>query len=254
MPQVIARLARHPHVVGILQIGSATTGAFSVASDYDLVIVLAEGRDPWYVGVTTIDGRFTDLLFVADAALTRILSLAPPLAADDPLTPIVRWVRQGQIHFDRHGRLALAQAHVGNDEWVAPAPDDAVYGAWFAVNYNLAQTRRMRQSPDPLYQQAVDLRLALYGYTDVWWSYFSIRRLNYTGEKAALRYLHTNDPTFLAIYQQFVAVADRDRKFQLYEQAVAQVVAPLDGLWPATVTAMNAPGTLAVWQALLATH
>lgn len=90
------------------------------------------------------------------------------------------------------------------------------------------------------------------GYTDVWWSYFSIRRLNYAGENAALRYLYTNDPAFLAIYRQFVAVAYR--KFQLYEQAVAQVVAPLDGLWPATVTAMNAPGTLAMWQALLAAN
>lgn len=248
---VIDRLIQHPQVDGVMQIGSTNNATFNAASDYDLVIVLADAPSPWYVGVTTIDERFTDLLFVASSALTQIAGLEQALAADDPLTPIVRWLQQGRILFDRSSALTHAQQHVTTGDWLQTTPDQAVFGAWFALNYNLAQARRMLQSTEPLYQTTVDIRMAIYGHRDVWWSYFTIRRLPDTSEKNAIRYVQEHDPEFLSLYQRFIAETNRLRKFALYEQAAAHVCAPLGPIWDSNTTAMNVEGTLTLWQRLL---
>lgn len=128
---VIDRITQHPQVDGVMQIGSTNNATFNAASDYDLVIVLTDAPLPWYVGVTTVDERFTDLLFVASTALTQIAGLKQALSTDDPLTPIVRWLQQGRIRFDRSSALAHAQQHVLTGDWIQPTPDQAVFGAWF---------------------------------------------------------------------------------------------------------------------------
>lgn len=232
-------------------IGSLAANSFHAASDYDLVIFVSNAPQLWYVGVTSIDQRFTDLLFVDGAALPRITALEHSLTARDELTPIVRWLQRGVIHFDRHHALAQAKQHVADEHWIKPASDDDVFGAWFSLNYNLAQTRRMLFASDPLYQATAEIRMALYGYMDVWWGYFTVRKIQESGEKQALRYLQTYDAEFLAIYQQFMLEQDRFRKFQLYEQTAAIVVAPVGGIWEPGTTAMNVPNTLAIWNHLL---
>ena len=252
LADVVARLSQHPHVEGILQIGSLTTDTFNPASDYDLVIVLAEAPQPWYVGVTSIDSRSTDLLFVARSALASIATLAEPLAIDHVLTPIVRWFLHGQILFDRSQLLARAHHHLITGDWIVALPDTALFGAWFALNYNLAQARRLLQATDPLYQATVDIWMALHGHQDVWWSYFTLRRLMEAGEKQAIRYLQAQDPTFLTLYQHFITETNRARKFELYEQAAAYVVAPVGKLWTMNTTAMNVPDTVQLWNQLLA--
>jgi hypothetical protein len=252
LAEVVARLSKHPQVEGILQIGSLTTATFNPASDYDIVIVLAEAPQIWYVGVTSIDSRFTDLLFVDQSALANIAALSEPLAIDDPLTPIVRWLLHGQILFDPSQLLAQAHGHVIARDWIAAIPDTALFGAWFALNYNLAQARRLLQATAPIYQATVDIRMALHGHQDVWWSYFTIRRLTEAGEKQAIRYLQEHDPAFLALYQHFITETDRARKFELYEQAAAYVVTPVGKLWTINTTAMNVPDTLQLWNQLLA--
>lgn len=248
---VIDRITQHSQVDGVMQIGSMNTTAFNSASDYDLVIVLADTPHPWYVGVTTIDERFTDLLFVASAALTQIAELEQALAAGDTLTPIVRWLQQGRILFDRSSALTHAQQHVMTGDWIQTTPATSVFGAWFALNYNLAQARRMLQSDEPLYQTTVDIRMAIYGHMDVWWSYFTIRKLPDAGEKNAIRYVQEHDPEFLKLYQRFIVETNRLHKFELYEQAAAHVCTPLGSLWDSNTTAMNVKGTLTLWQQLL---
>jgi hypothetical protein len=247
---VIEHLAKHPNVNGIMQIGSLTTTTFSPASDYDLVIVLRDAPMPWYVGVTSIDHRFTDLLFVSPAALESITALSAPIPLSDPLTPIIRWLQTGQILFDRSARLATAQHHVRSASWIAPVPDKAVYGAWFATNYNLAQARRMLSAQADLYQMTVDIRMALHGHMDVWYSYFTIRRIADTGEKDAIRYLQAHDPDFLSEYRQFIHETDRNVKFARYEKVAALALAPVGDLWPADTTAMNEDLMLARWTSL----
>lgn len=249
--EVIARLARHDRVEGALLIGSSATGALTAASDYDLVVVLRQGDPLWHVGVTTIDGRFTDLIFVAAAALDRLAGLRPPLRADHELAPILRWLQTGQIVADQTGRLHRVQQALSQTVWLQPPGDEAAYGAWFAVNYNLAQARRMAASADPLYQTALDIRIAVYGAQDLWFSYFTIRRLPWQGDKEAVRYLTEHDPDCLHCYEQFLWETGRGRKLELYAAAAALVTAPLGGLWPDGATVMNLKQAPIQWQELI---
>jgi hypothetical protein len=247
---VIEHIANHPNINGVMQIGSLTTTTFNPTSDYDLVIVLREMPVPWYVGITSIDHRFTDLLFVSPAALECIIALSAPIPLSDTLTPIIRWLQTGQILFDRSDRLAKAQNHVRSAQWIAPVPDKDVYGAWFATNYNLAQARRMLSAHTALYQMTVDIRMALHGHMDVWYSYFTIRRIADTGEKDAIRHLLAHDPDFLSEYRQFIHETDLNAKFARYEKVAALALAPVGDLWTADTTAMNEDLTLARWTSL----
>ena len=142
--RVIDRLKTHEKVEGVLSIGSLVENTFTPTSDYDLVIVLHESAQAWYVGVTQIEQRFTDLIFVAESAIDRILVLNAPVPQEHELAPIIRWLKQGNILFDRAQRLQRGQAKVRKAEWVQPITDSDAYGSWFAINYNLAQARRMK--------------------------------------------------------------------------------------------------------------
>lgn len=107
LQETITRLAQSPQVAAVLAIGSLAENRFTPASDYDLVIILHNFAYTWTVGVTYIDQRFTDLLFVATSALKRVLALEAPVAQEHELAPVVRWLRQARcylIKLDRRGK------------------------------------------------------------------------------------------------------------------------------------------------------
>ncbi len=175
--------------------------------------------------------------------------MTEPIPPDHELGPIVRWLRQGQILFDRTGIVRQAQAKVQQGEWLALISDKAAYGSWFAINYNLAQTRRMMQCDDPLYQTTVAIRMAVYGHSDLWFGYFTMRRMD-SSDKNAVRYLEEHDPAFLASYQQFIQTHEPAQKFMLYQQIAAQATQPLGGLWSFQATVISDEQAAKLWQDL----
>jgi len=120
------------------------------------------------------------------------------------------------------------------------------------------------RSGDPVYRAAAELRLSLYGPPDLLYGYWEMRGLRWEGEKAAVRYLKTHDPDYLATYTRFLRQPDLKRKLALYEQLAAQTMAPLGDPWPENVTALTlagAPATteqiqagLGFWQDMIATE
>jgi hypothetical protein len=109
---VIARMKQHEQVEGLLPIGSLSKHALTTASDYDLIIVLRHTPSSWYVGVTYIDDGFTDLVFVAASALGSVQALTMPVPFTHELAPIIRWLQNGVIVFDRTGQIQhLRQRH-----------------------------------------------------------------------------------------------------------------------------------------------
>lgn len=251
LEDVIAKLSRNKSVEGILLIGSFSKDQLLPESDYDLVIILTEAVKPWYVGVTYIDHRFTDLIFVANSEVKRIADLERPVAHGHALAPIIRWFRDGSILFARSLDVEPAGRKAKSAAWIEPVGDEAVYGTWSQINYNLAQLRRMMVSNDPMYRQAVEIRMAVYGHSDIWFGYFTIRKLEWQGDKAAIRYLSDHDPEFLMAYQQFIKTTDVRAKFSIYERLVSMTTAPAGGVWPPDATVMNLEHTLQIWQALL---
>ena len=254
LAEVITRLSANPRVEGILQIGSLAERTLTSASDYDLVIIHQPDvatAPPWYVGITQIDHRLSDLIFVAALEVEHLAALAAPVALNDPLAPIIRWVQRGAIVHDRIGLLHRAKHYLAARSWVEPTDDQAAHATWFSVNYNLAQTRRMIEADDPLYRATAEIRMAVYGYADVWHGYFTLRKLSWEGDKAAIAYLAEYDPAFLDACRQFIAETSVDARLLAYQRAAAIATSVWGGLWPPDITAMNVEGALETWQTLL---
>ncbi len=252
LEEVIARLSTNKTVLGILQIGSLRGGQVGVESDYDLVIILDETQKRWFVGVTTIDHRFTDLIFVNRSAVQAVLDLDLQIEQEDYRAPIVRWFRDGELLCAKNGLVGRAQEKVKRGDWIKPIREDVAYGAWFRINYNLAQLRRMILSADPLYQQVVDIRMVVYGTSDLWFGYFAQRNMEWSGDKTAIRYLSEHDPEFLQTFQQFAEGSqNRTAKFEAYERAASLATAPMGGIWPEGATVINLEETSDIWQRLL---
>ncbi len=265
LEQVVAQLAAHADVDGIVVMGSAATGALSPASDYDLLVVLSTFREPLFQTVTEVDGRFAEFYFVSTTSIDAIVMTddLPRLAREERGLfggTLLGWIKTGTIAFDRHGALDRARQRV-RSSWYSPVGAEERYLAWFRVNYDLAQTTRMAASDDPTYATAVDLRL-LYTISDLWRFYFRLRDIPSGGEKADIRYLREHDPDVLERFQGLLAEPARQRKLMLYRELAAVVLAPVGGLWPQGATAVQLqPGAdtgpeavaraLAVWRSLV---
>jgi predicted nucleotidyltransferase len=252
LEKTIVQISKCESVMGIMQIGSLCRKQVSTQSDYDLVIIFDEAVKSWYVGVTFIKNRLTDLIFVRSSEIERVHALDTPVAQNDELAPIIRWVRDGEILYARSKSLQHTQEKTRTQALIEPIDDEAAYSAWFRINYNLAQLRRMLTSNDSVYKQAVNIRIAVYGYSDIWFGYFAIRRIEFLGDKAAIRYLCEHDPEFLSSYQQFInGKSSVDEKFAAYERVASMATAPMGTLWPEISTVMNLENTLEIWQRLL---
>lgn len=250
LDEVLTQLSRHPAVEGLVTVGSTGRSSLTPSSDYDVLIVLAEMPVPLSVGITYIDHRLTDLLFATITHVDQILAAEAALDGDEWEGRVARWLIDGQIVFDRHGRLWQAQAKVCDGDWIQPLHDIDAYGAWIGVNYNLLHTRRLMQSDDPVYRHAAELRMSLYGVSSVLYSYFRIRKLRWEGDKAAVRYLMAHDPAYFELLQQFLREPDPQRKFAAYEQIAAATLAPISDLWSGEPTVLWNDALSPSWEAL----
>ena len=239
---VIDKLTKQAMVDGLVLVGSAGQGTMTPASDYDLVLVLSTMPVPLHTGVTYIDGRFTDLLFHTTDQVEQILAVTEPFDFWDWTGRLVGWLETGTIRFDRHGKLAMAQAKAHSGNWITSNDDRAAYGAWQTINYNLAVVRRYLTAADPTYRVAAELRMALFGPQDLFWNYFAVRGIKPDSEKQQITYLQKHDPEFLADVQRFLAEPNCDEKFRCYVVLAERVLAPVGPLWQADETILNLSG------------
>lgn len=247
---VLAQLSRHPAVDGLVTVGSTGRDSLTPISDYDVLVLLAEMPVPLHVGITYIDHRLTDLLFATTAHIDHILEAEVALDGDRWEGRVARWLAAGQVVFDRRGRVRQAQAKVSSGNWIRPFEDIDAYGSWIGVNYNLLHTRRLMRSDDPIHLHAAELRMSLYGFTSVLFSYFRIRKLLWEGDKAAVRYLMAHDLPYFELLQQFMREPDPHRKFAAYEQIAAATLAPLSTLWEGEPTVLWNDMMPASWEML----
>lgn len=231
LSEVTERLSQKEEIEGIILVGSAAQNAMTPASDYDLVIILRRTPVPLHVGVTSINGRFTDLVFHTTAQLEQFLAATEPLSFADWVGRLVVWLEIGEILFDRSGLLQQAQTKALSGAWIQDDPAGDAFHAWNGVNYNLAVARRLFAAEDPLYLQTLDLRMALYAPADLFFNYFRARNLRWNGDKQAIRHLNEHDPDYLNLFQRFLNEQDRTKKFRLYEQLAVRTLEPVGALW-----------------------
>lgn len=239
LDEVVARLARHEEVAGVLLIGSTGDPAsLTPSSDYDLIVVLAQMPAPLHVALTEIDGRLADIIFVTLREIDQLMAGGDTVAFDSWEARLLHWFEGGRIVFDRLGRLAQLQRMAATVRRVTLPDTGERYRVWFGINYNVRQTLRILASDDPVYQMTVDLRL-LYSLSELWTGYFRVRGLPWAGEKAAIRYMSEHDPDYLRRFQRCLAETDRRTKVQQYVDLAERTLAPLGGLWPPGRTAIQ---------------
>ena len=261
LDEVIGRLTRRAAVDGLLIVGSASKDELTPASDYDLIIILTEMPENLHVGTTYIDGRFTDLVFFTTDHVQQFLDADEPFGFWDWIGRFASFCETGKIVFDRDGKLQKAQAKACSGKWIEPIGEHEAYQAWSRINYNLQVVRRYLTSDDPIYLQTADIKMLLYGPQDLLFSYFSIRKVRWDGEKSAVRYLQEYDPEWLALFEQFLSEGERYEKFRFYKLLAALTVRPagrLNGDGESTMIIDNESVTpaieenaLAFWEALV---
>lgn len=228
LDELIARLSHRDAVDGVVLVGSTGTNTMRASSDYDVLIVINEPALALLVGLTTVGGRLTDLLFATAQEVEQLASGAGPPGHPWP-GRLARWLTQGRIVFDRTGRLQRLRERLGE----TPLPADLDGGShetWFSLNYDLAQNRRLAASADPVDRTALQIRL-LYAVKELVTGYLRLRAMEWLGEKAAVRYLTEHDPGYLAVLRACLDETAPDRRMALYETLAERTLGPVGGVW-----------------------
>ncbi len=241
LDEVLGRLAQHDLVAGVLLLGSTGTEALTPTSDYDLLLVLADPSPPLRLVTTWVHGRLTEVYGTTSFAVDRVAANPSAWPHGSEEGALVIWLREGRIVADRTGRLATAQEQIREAPPALPGERE-IAEAWREIGYNVAQLRRYLASDDPATQVAADLRL-LYSLFEVAARYFTVRRLPWCGEKAAVRYWSAHDPGYLDLLRQCLVEPDRRRKAELYEELARRTLTPVGELWASgtTVVASGSP-------------
>ena len=255
LQQVLDHLARCERVLGVLRIGSQGTPGPGTSSDLDLVLVLADLPDadalPRRVGLTWVGGQLTDLLYVSEGELDRLLTAEGAIDGASWLGRIARWFAAGTVLLDRDGRLGRLCAAMSEDGRITrPEPAQQHDRIW-SICYNLAQNERMARSNDPLYRKALAMRL-LYCISDLMTAYFAVRGLQWEGEKAALRHWSARDPAYAEMMDTYLAADSLDARMPLYRRLVDRTLEPVGGAWGGDhrvpLQAMPAFGANDLWE------
>jgi predicted nucleotidyltransferase len=241
LEELVARLARRESVDGIVFVGSTGTDAFRPSSDYDVLVVMNEPALPLLVGLTTVGGRLTDLLFATVPEVEELLAGARPSAGSWPAR-LARWVAEGRIMFDRSRRL-LRLKELLTDAPLPAAVERRSHETWFSLNYDLAQNRRLAASADPGDRTALQIRL-LYAVRELVTGYFRLRALEWAGEKAAVRYLGSHDADYLAALRECLDETEPERRMARYEALAERTLSLAGGAWaPGATNFQFRPGT-----------
>lgn len=134
LERVIARLAWHEPVDGLLLLGSPARGEAAPAGDYDLMVRLSGMPVPLRVAVTYIDRRLTDVIFVSTGEIEQLMNgdILLTSAAWDKARWL-RWLRTGRTAFNRSGRLRRARQAANREQKAAPGAGE-VYAARFSLH------------------------------------------------------------------------------------------------------------------------
>ena len=228
---LIESLKASPAVDGLMLIGSASQDTLNAHSDRDLLVVLEERPIPISYATIYCAGILVELIIETRERIENLIASEPgSIYLSDSAASFFRWVPSGTVILDRSGRLERLRGRIARDETGPTLTEGESLSRADKALYNLAQTRRMSNSPDPLYQRAVDLRM-LYQLADLMVDYFNLRGMAWAGEKEAIRYWQANDPAYLELYTACYWEPDRGERVRLYGELVRVTIEPAGFSW-----------------------
>ena len=179
---IIEKLRRNRNVDAVFITGSAGIGKATKHSDIDLVIIIKKNPARIYALYTWIQGIFADIFFFTHADLQEIAG-KKNTEANEINAIFVSWLEKADIKFDKSGKLTALRKKIVTREHKKAYGNVGLEGrfsSWQKANYNFVQNMRYFGSSDPVYHEALELRL-LYSTIELVTTYFSLRNIPWRG-------------------------------------------------------------------------
>lgn len=217
---LVARLAAHPSVVGLVRYGGRPVDApAGVCGDFDL-FVLVDERPPELESVHfDVGGVPVDLNVRTWPDLERA-------AQGEPLTPVDDAIFGGEVLHDRDGNLAARLQGFRARSPRAPASPTKEVVAFVRFGHRHALDKvRGRLETEPVLCRLV-LEANLYWLVA---NYFRVRGLPFPGERAAMDHLERHEPGVWGEILRFYAAGDLPERAAISEALGERVLAPVGG-------------------------
>ncbi len=217
LDKITEKLKLHNDINAVFITGSHGTKESKSYSDIDLVIILKENKNNLYSLYCWIDDIFADIFFFDLVDLKRIENCAGKY--ENPMDSVfTSWLKKADIKFDKSGNLSTLKNKT-DKSGESPVSTKEKDGFWQKINYNFVANKRYFESNDPLYLEALELRL-LYSVIEVICGYIAFRNIPWRGEKEAVKYLKNNHLNFYNVFKSYATSNNLIDKFQFYEQMI----------------------------------
>ncbi|MEX1086974.1 MAG: nucleotidyltransferase domain-containing protein [Candidatus Paceibacterota bacterium] len=226
---IIKNLENNENIDAGFLTGSYGIGQKSNYSDIDLVIIFKENDKNIKSIYTWIDDTFADIFFFDQSDLERI-EKSEKVSANDMDAIFIAWLEKASILFDKSGLTTKLKSDLKSNQNVIAIPQEEKKEWWQKINYNFIANKRYFESGNPLYSEALEIRL-LYSVTELINGYFEFRDIPWRGEKYATSYLKDNDTDFYKTFFEYLNASDLSKRFELYSNLVALTLTPDFPLW-----------------------
>jgi predicted nucleotidyltransferase len=218
LEKIIARLNSNNDVDAVFVTGSLGVKTAKPYSDIDLVVILKENKFDLYSLYRWIDGIFSDIFFFDLSDIKRI-SVQENIDTNATDGTLISWLKKADIRFDKSGATTDLKRKLDAASAVNAVSIKDKESFWQKINYNFVANKRYFESSDPLYHQALELRL-LYSVIEVICGYIALRDIPWRGEKNAVTYLSTHHPDFYALFQKYSSAPTLKNRFAYYSQMI----------------------------------
>lgn len=217
LTKIIEKLQVSNGIDAVFLTGSHGVKESKSYSDIDLVVILKENKNNIYSLYRWIDGIFADIFFFDLADLERINKNINKL--DNPTDGVfIDWLKKADIKFDKSGTLSGLKNVIKNSK-ESPLSNVSKDSFWQKINYNFVTNKRYFESKDPLYLEALEVRL-LYSVVEVICGHLSFKNIAWRGEKGAVTYLKNNHPDFYNLFTEYSKSSSLNVRFGLYTQMI----------------------------------
>lgn len=223
MPQlqeIIQKLKSKEEVDAVFLTGSYRSGR-KVHSDIDLIVIFKENSRRMQSVYTWIDNIFADIFFFDHDILSGI-ELAKELPSNNLETTLVSWLEKADVQFDKSGRLTDFVSKLAEFKKKIVVPPGIKDLTWRNINYNFVANKRYFDSNDPLYHEALEIRM-LYSVQALIVGYLELRNIPWRGEKAAVTFLKEKDPVFYQLFIEYSKKVNLQERFGLYSLMMEKV-------------------------------
>jgi predicted nucleotidyltransferase len=218
LEEIIDNLKLKPEVDAVFVAGSQGVGEEKSYSDIDLVVIFTQNLENLRSLFQWIDNKPGDIYFFDHSDIEKLLSL-DEIPANKMDAVLIDWLEKNSIHFDKSGLLTKLKGQAAQLKSKFAVPTTEMKSFEQKINYGYIRNKRYFESENSFYQEALEINL-LNDIPNVLVGYFEFRNIPWRGEKFAINYLKSSDPTFYNLFLKCIGQSNLKEKFDNYSRLV----------------------------------